>query len=147
MSADGDAHLMKLETFVVDYPDPVPDGYFYDWQWQWGNNGNSRIALRQLWPWDNVLAGNYYRDGKDALFVVHNYNLPTPGTGKRAHMIQSASFGTWQFMREDVSSIALWNMGLDDRYLTGNFLGDGGDNLLAISPSTGWAHLMTLQGP
>ena len=110
------------------------------WQWVWGNNGSNQIALWQMRSNDRYFSGDFDGDGRDELLVFAASN-------GWAHMMRWDGSGwQWVWGNNGSNKIALWQMRPDDRYIVGDFDGDGRDELLVIAAGNGWSHLMRWDG-
>jgi beta-glucanase (GH16 family) len=125
IGANGWAHMMRW------------DGA--DWQWVWGNNGGNKIALWQMKPDDRYIAGDFDGDGRDELLVF--------AANGWAHLMRwNGSDWQWVWGNNGGNKIALWQMKPDDRFIAGDFKGDGRALLLAMAAGNGWAHVMRWNG-
>ena len=108
------------------------------WQWIEGN-GSGQIGLWFTNPTDHYVAGDFDGDGKDELLAIN------PANGWH-HTIRYTG-GAWQWISGGgTGQIGLWFINTPDHYLTGDFDGDGKDELLALNPSNGWHHTMSFMG-
>lgn len=110
------------------------------WQHRWGNSGSNQIALWQMRPSDRYFAGDFNGDGRDELLVMAAAN-------GWSHMMRWDG-SAWQFAWGNGGSnqIGPWKMRPTDRYVVGDFDGDGRDELLVLAASNGWSHLVRWDG-
>jgi beta-glucanase (GH16 family) len=110
------------------------------WQHRWDNGGSNLIALWQMDQDDLYLAGDFDGDGRDELLVRAAAN-------GWSHMI-GWDGSAWQYVWGNGGSnlVGLWQMSSSDRFVVGDFDGDGRDELLVIAANHGWSHLMRWDG-
>lgn len=109
-----------------------------NWQWIEGN-GSGQIHWWNISSNDRYVSGDFNADGRDELLAIN------PSNGWHHTIRYNGS--SWQWIEGDGSGqIHWWNLSTDDKYLTGDFDGDGKDDLLAINPSNGWHHTMEYNG-
>ncbi len=108
------------------------------WQFLWGTGPNGKIGLWNMNPGDKYMAGDYDGDGRDELLSV--------STTGWAHL-HKWNGSSWQFLwgAGPNGQIGLWNINPGDKYIAGDYDGDGRDELLSVS-TTGWAHLHKWNG-
>ncbi len=107
----------------------------FGWMWESGNGSGSIGLWNQDQTNDRYVVGDFDGDGRDDLLSIkapwvhlHSY------TGSGWHFLWGTNSG----------SIHWWNLSSSDRYVVGDFDGDGQDELLAIKDP--WAHLMKYTG-
>jgi hypothetical protein len=124
ISTGGWSHLMQMNAGA--------------WQWLWGNGGNGKIALWNMGASDRYASGDFDGDGRDELLAIANNGW--------SHLMRWNGL-SWQWFwgNSGNGKIALWNMAPTDRYVVGDFDGDGRDELFAIA-NNGWSHLMRWNG-
>jgi hypothetical protein len=110
------------------------------WQQRWDNGGSNLIALWQMRASDRYFAGDFDGDGRDELIVLAESN-------GWSHMMRWDG-SAWQYAWGNGGSntIGLWQMRPTDRYVVGDFDGDGRDELLVLAATNGWSHLMRWDG-
>jgi hypothetical protein len=108
------------------------------WQYMWGNNGANKIALWQMNVGDRYVVGDLNGDGRDEVLAI--------ATNGWSHLMRwDGSSWQWVWGNNGINKIALWNMHPDDRYIAGDFDGDGRDEVLVIG-TNGWSHLIRWDG-
>jgi|GEM_PF-2381685 len=110
------------------------------WQHRWGNSGSNLIALWQMRASDRYFAGDFDGDGRDELLVVAAAN----GWSHLMRWDGSAWQHAWG--NGGTNQIGLWKMRPTDRYVIGDFDGDGRDEILVLAATNGWSHLMRWDG-
>ncbi|UXI65850.1 M12 family metallo-peptidase [Tahibacter amnicola] len=111
------------------------------WKYLWGNGGNGTIHWWHFNANDHYAVGDFDGDGADELFAAN------PGS-HYAHLMDFSG-GAWstQWGNGGNGSVHWWAIGPVDRFIAGDFItGNGRDELLAINPQSGYAHLMVFQG-
>jgi hypothetical protein len=111
-----------------------------NWSTPWANNGNHRIHWWYLSVGDSFVAGDFNGDGRDELLAIS-------GASGYAHLMRFNG-STWStpWMNNGNHRIHWWYLSAGDRFVVGDFDGDGRDELLAISAASGYAHLMKFNG-
>ena len=123
---DSGAGLMHIGLAVSDAASP--------WNFETGT-GTGTIHWWNLGVDDHYLSGDFDGDGTDDFLALND---------PWSHLMTYNGSG-WDFEWGTGSgSIYWWNMADDDRYLAGDFDGDGADDLLAINDP--WSHMMTYNG-
>jgi hypothetical protein len=124
VSTTGWAHVMKFTGS--------------GWQWMWGTGPNGQIGLWNIHVGDKFIAGDFDGSGKAGLLAV--------STTGWAHVMKFTGSG-WQWLwgTGPNGHIGLWNIGLGDKFIAGDFDGSGKAKLLAFS-TNGWSHLMQWTG-
>jgi subtilisin family serine protease len=135
----GDATAGVLSGIGAGSPNVLLHWYeFLYWNYLSGNNGNGRIHWWNIGSADRYVAGDFNADGTDDLLAVN----PNGWHHTMRHVA-----GAWQWIEGNGSGqIALWFVSANDRYVAGDFDGDGRDELLAINPVNGWHHTMRFNG-
>lgn len=110
-----------------------------DWQYAWGNQGSNKIAVWQMRPDDRYVVGDFDGDGRDELLVIAASN------GWSHLMRWNGSDWDYVWGNQGAGQIAVWNINPSDRFVAGDFDGDGKAELLAIA-AQGWSHLMRWDG-
>jgi hypothetical protein len=88
---------------------------------------------------DVQLTGDFTGNGKDLFLSVDTEQ-------KTASLYEFTGSGWNQLWNNaDTGKIYWWNIGSDDDFISGDFTGDGQDELMAFARN-GWAHLMTFRG-
>ena len=110
-----------------------------DWSIVWGNNGSGKIHLWYLHPSDQYLVGSFDGGKQDQLLAV--------ATNGWTHLM-SYSGPDWDtpWSNDGSGTIDLWYMHPTDKYVPGDFNGDGKADLFAVA-TNGWAHLMERRLP
>jgi beta-glucanase (GH16 family) len=107
-----------------------------NWQYIEGGN-NGKINWWNIDAADQYVAGDFDGDGKAELLAI---------SPNGAHHTMRFLAGTWQTVEGGGNGkIDAWNIAGGDKYVVGDFDGDGKDDLLAIS-SNGWHHTMRFDG-
>lgn len=109
------------------------------WQYSWGNNGSNLIASWQMKPSDRYVVGDFNGDGRDEVLAI--------AANGWSHLMRWDG-SSWQYVwgNNGANQIALWKMRPDDRYIAGDFDGDGRDEVLVIAANNGWSHLIRWDG-
>lgn len=110
------------------------------WNHQWGNGGSDQVHWWYLNPDDRYVSGDFDADGVDELMAINPNGF--------AHLMDFAG-GTWstQWANNGNHIIDQWAIGSSDRFIAGDFLpGNFRDELLAVNPAGGYAHLMVYNG-
>ncbi len=86
---------------------------------------------------DRLLAGDFNGDGVDEVLLIK------PSTGAHFTMRLNAQTQNWDILSQGTNGqIYWWGISANDHYVTGDFNGDGKDELLAAN-ANGWHHTMT----
>ena len=122
IKANGAHYTMKLNTATQNWDilSSANNGKIYWWNISQSNQ---------------FVTGDFNSDGKDELLAI--------SVGGWHHTMHYSN-NQWLFLEGNGSGqIGLWNIGVGNRFITGDFNYDGKDELLAISPAGGWSHTMT----
>lgn len=107
------------------------------WSHESTNSGSGSLYWWNIGSNDSYVSGDFNNDGADELLAINPNGW---------HHTMSYDGMDWQFIEGDgTGSIHWWNIGSNDSYVTGDFDGDGSDELLAINPN-GWHHTMSFNG-
>uniref|UniRef100_A0A7S1VJH1 VCBS repeat-containing protein n=1 Tax=Grammatophora oceanica TaxID=210454 RepID=A0A7S1VJH1_9STRA len=111
------------------------------WTTQYGNLGSGLVAGWYINPGDRYVVGNF-----DTSHPGHE--LLAISSGSKYASFMSYSSGVWSSSWSNLGNdqIRWWYLNSDDHYLSGNFDGLPGDELLAIREASGNAHLMKWTG-
>ncbi len=128
VNPNGYAHLMKFNGS--------------SWNTRWANVGNGSIHWWRIGGADRFVAGDFLLgNGRDELLAIN------PTNGYAHLMVYDGTTWTTPWANVGSGSIDWWYIGRADSYVAGDLLpGNGRDELLAVNPSTGYAHLMTFDG-
>lgn len=123
--------------FVIDYI-RVYKSESKEFMWQWGNGGKKQIHWWNMNPTDKYIIGDFDGDGKDELLAI--------ATNGWSHLMKYDGTG-WQtpWSNNGSGQINWWLMKSTDKYIAGDFDGDGKDELLAVA-TNGWSHMMKYNG-
>ncbi len=135
----GDATAGVLTGIGAGSPNLLAHWFeFLYWNYLSGNSGSGRIHWWNIGSADRYVAGDFTGDGADDLLAVNPNGW---------HHTMRYVAGNWQWIQGNGSGqIALWSISANDRYVAGDFNGDGRDEVLAINPVTGWHHTMRYNG-
>lgn len=120
------AHLMAYDQSSAQWSSP------------WFNSGSGKIDWWNINPNDQFIAADFDGDGRSELLGVN------AGT-RYAHLMKyNPATESWSTIWTNLGNgrIDLWNLNPGDRFVAGDFDGDGKAELLAINGATKYAHLM-----
>jgi hypothetical protein len=127
----GELYISNSETYaarIVQYQ-AATNRWVVLWKADDVKSTPSRVA-------DVQLAGDFSGEGKD-LFLSVNTQL------KKASLYEFTGSGWNQLWNNgDTGIIYWWNIGEDDTFISGDFTGDGQDELMAFSKCGAWTQLM-----
>lgn len=107
------------------------------WQYLWGSGAN-QFGTWNMNPGDKFVAGDFDADNQDELIAV--------STTGWAHLLQYTGAGwQWVWGTGPNGQIGTWKLGPGDQFVSGDFDGNGRDDLVGVS-ATGWSHLLTWTG-
>jgi hypothetical protein len=100
------------------------------WNYIGGNSGSGSIYWWHISANDKYVSGDFNADGKDDMIAINS-------NGWHHTMNYSGGFfPNWQWIEGNGSSfIGSWNIRANDQYVSGDFNGDGRDEVLAINPN------------
>lgn len=108
-----------------------------DWYHMWGNSGNGRFGTWIRNSGDKYLSGDF--DGNDKTDLIS-----FSGSSYWA-AIQEYNPSNWSWIHKWGNSgsgwISSWRINQNDKYVIGDFDGDGKDELFCVNPN-GWAQLI-----
>ena len=135
---EGRKELMAMATNASDWAVLM---HYSGGKWYniWDNGGSGKIHWWYMHPGDQYLVGNFDGGKRDQLLAV--------ATNGWSHLM-SYSGPDWDtpWSNDGGGTIDLWYMHPSDRYIPGDFNGDGKADLFAIA-TNGWAHLMERRLP
>lgn len=118
---------LLLHWFKFDY-----------WKLINGNSGSGRIYWWNINANDKYTVGDFTGDGKDDLLAVNPNGW---------HHTMKYVNNSWQWIEGNGSGlINSWAVSSNDRYVSGDFDGDGRDELLALNPNNLSHHTMRFNG-
>jgi hypothetical protein len=135
---EGRKELMAMATNASDWAVLM---HYSGGKWYniWDNGGSGKIHWWYMHPSDQYLVGNFDGGKQDQLLAV--------ATNGWSHLM-SYSGPDWDtpWSNDGGGTIDLWYMHPSDRYIPGDFNGEGKADLFAIA-TNGWAHLMERRLP
>jgi beta-glucanase (GH16 family) len=114
------------QDFEIDYirvyKSPRKE-FIYDW----GNQGNGKFHVWNIKANDKYVTGDFNGDGTDELLAINPNGW---------HHTMKFAGGNWNYLEGSGNGkIHVWNINANDKYVSGDFDGDGKDELLAINPN------------
>lgn len=107
--------------------------FIYDW----GNQGGGKFDVWNIKANDKFIVGDFDGDKKDELLAINPNG---------AHHTMRFVGNNWKYIEGGGNGkIHVWNISSNDKYVSGDFDGDGKDEILAINPN-GWHHTMKFDG-
>jgi hypothetical protein len=121
----------QYKTYIYVQRPSLPVADLYLWGvLQSEINGNINVT-------DKLISGDFDGDGKSETMLIKPNN-----THQTMKLVQTASdLWSWNVISQGNNSIAYWNTSWDDKFIVGDFNGNGRDEILAINPN-GWHHTM-----
>jgi hypothetical protein len=110
------------------------------WSTSWHNGGANTVDGWCLNPGDVFVSGDFDGDGVDEVLAV----CDSTSWSK----VLSFDDGSWSTSWHNSGSGAIdgWNMHSDDVFISGDFDGDGVDEVLAVCDSTSWSKVLSFDG-
>ncbi len=135
---DGDTEDELLAvSYVSGYEHVIEyDEGAFAWDWRSGS-GNGAIDLWYSGAEDKYVAGDWDDDNEDELLAVSYVS----GYEHVIEYDESANAWDWRSGSGN-GAIDLWYLGAGDKYLAGDFDGDGAGELLAVSSASGYEHVI-----
>lgn len=118
--------------------------YNYDngeWTYNWTNNGNGILGGWHIRNYDKFYVGDFNGDGKDELLCVQNID------GGWVDMYNFSN-GQWNYSWSNHGNgwLCGWYIRSGDKFHTGDFDGDGKDELMCIQNyNNGWANMYNFE--
>jgi hypothetical protein len=109
-----------------------------EFMWQWGNGGSHQIHWWNMNPTDRYLSGKFQGNGNAQLLVIAENQW---GWVQMMNFTGSSWDTPWG--NNGTDKIHWWDINRDDKYIIGDFLGLGRDQLLAVNDDNGWSQLMS----
>lgn len=108
------------------------------WSTPW-STGSGQLNWWYFSVDDKYVVADFDGDGRDELLAINTRT-------KYAHLMKYSGTGWTTNWSTGSGQINWWYMNASDQYVTGDFDGDGRDELLAVNASTKYAHLMKYFG-
>lgn len=110
------------------------------WNPRWINGGSHKINWWSVNPNDRYAVGDFDGDGVDELLAVN------PNGWAHLMKFDGTSWNT-PWINGGGGAIHWWRIGPSDNFVAGDFLpGNNRDELLAVNPAGGYAHMMVYDG-
>ena len=106
--------------------------------WYWGNGGSRQIHWWNMNPTDRYLSGKFQGNGRAQLLAIAENKW---GWAQMMNFNGSSWDTTWG--NDGSHKIHWWDINSADKYVVGDFLGNGRDQLLALNDGNGWSQLMS----
>ena len=142
----GPSEIERADLFMNEWhPDRflIPSNYAPMNQWThfWDNNENKKwLGTWNLHGDDQYLKGDFDGDNDDEiLFVNHKSDYCTMQDFKCEGVFGAQWY--WKWSNGGNGIIYNWVINKNDKFFTGDFNGDGKDELLSISANSNYAHL------
>jgi len=110
-----------------------------EFMWKWGNNGSGAIDGWNLHSDDVFVAGDFDGDGIDEILAVCDST-----SWSKVLSFEDGSWVTSWHNGNNLGKIDGWYINPDDVFVSGDFDGDGGDEVLAVA-TNGWSKVLSFE--